>query len=136
MYRIAILADTKERGSQLAGWVEKAGRGYGMFPLVFTYEDSEQFFNMAQEMEPDGAVIDLPGVAGLDAAEHLRSLCPGCGLFWCSDLDFSLQAYRLRAEYFLLGPACEEEFKKGLSLWFEGHGRKTVGNLVGAVARN
>ncbi len=33
-----------------------------------------------QEMKPDGTVIDLPGLAGLNAAEHLCSLCPGCGL--------------------------------------------------------
>jgi len=45
------------------------------------------------------------------------------GMFWCSDLDFSLQAYRLRGKYFLFGSVCEEEFKEGLSLGFEGRGR-------------
>ncbi len=40
-----------------------------------------------------GAVIDLPGVAGLNTAEHLRFLYPGCGLFWCSDMDLALVVY-------------------------------------------
>jgi len=56
-------------------------------PPVFTYGEPEQFFSMAQEMKPDGAVIDLSGVAGLNAVGYLRSLYPGCGLFWCSDLE-------------------------------------------------
>ena len=63
-------------------------------------------------------VIALPGVAGLNAAEHLRSLCPACGMIWCSDLDFSLQAFRLRVEYFILEPVSAESFQQGLNVWF------------------
>ncbi len=122
MYRIAVLSDKKDRGRLFSQRVKKLGEEYGIFPVVETYEDPERFFDKAQEMKPDGVIIDLPGVAGLNAAEHLRSLCPGCGMIWCSDLDFSLQAYRLRAEYFILYPVCEEELREGLSLWFEGRG--------------
>ena len=41
---------------------------------------------------------------GLNAAEHLRSLYPKCGIIWCSDFDFSLHAFRLRIEYFFMKP--------------------------------
>lgn len=60
-----------------------------------------------------------PGVAGLNAAEHLRSLWSECGLIWCSDLDFSLHAYRLRAEYFIKAPFVETELAEGLSRWMK-----------------
>ena len=64
-------------------------------------------------------MIALPGVAGLNAAEHLRALCPACRIIWCSDLDFSLHAFRLRVDYFLLEPAAEEALRQGLCIWFE-----------------
>ncbi len=62
------------------------------------------------------AVIALPGVDGLNAVEHLRALCPQTRIIWCSDLDFSLHAFRLRADYFLLEPVTEEALRQGLHL--------------------
>ena len=59
------------------------------------------FFETSQKDAPTNAVIALSGVAGLNAAEHLRSLYPKCGIIWCSDLDFSLHVFRLRIDYFL-----------------------------------
>ena len=38
-------------------------------------------------------------------------------MIWCSDLDFSLHAFRLRADYFLLEPVSEEAFQLGLYTW-------------------
>ena len=58
-------------------------------------------------------------VEALNAAEHLRSLCPACRMIWCSDLDFSLHAFRLRADYFLMKPVSEEAFQRGLNAWIE-----------------
>ena len=60
----------------------------------------------------------LPGVDGLNAAEHLRSLRPGCGLSGCRDLDFALQAFRLRVEYIFMEPAEEKKIREGLEAWF------------------
>lgn len=34
-------------------------------------------------------------------------------------LDFSLHAFRLRADYFLLEPVSEEAFRRGLNAWIE-----------------
>ena len=68
---------------------------------------------------PAVVLLALPGVSGLNAAEHLRSLYPKCGIIWCSDLDFSLHAFRMRIEYFFMKPVEEQKIKEGLSIWFE-----------------
>ena len=77
------------------------------------------FFDAVRRDAPTNAVIALSGVAGLNTAEHLRSLCPACRIIWCSDLDFSLHAFRLRADYFLLKPVTDEAFRQGLRVWGE-----------------
>ena len=94
----------------------------GIFPLVEIYKDAEMFFRKIQDTVPDLVFLVLPGVSGLNAAEHLRSLHPGCGIIWCSDLDFSLHAFRLRVEYFFLEPVEEEKIQEGLRAWME-HGK-------------
>ena len=81
--------------------------------------DQEQFFGRARKTVPTVVFLALPGVSGLNAAEHLRSLYPKCGIIWCSDLDFSLHAFRLRIEYFFMKPVEEQKIKEGLSIWFE-----------------
>ena len=65
----------------------------------------------AVRLPPDVIVI-------INAAEHLRSLFPGCGIIWCSNLDFSLHAFRLRVEYFFLEPVRDDEIQEGLRAWF------------------
>ena len=81
--------------------------------------DQEQFFGRARKTVPTVVFLELPGVSGLNAAEHLRSLYPKCGIIWCSDLDFSLHAFRMRIEYFFMKPVEEQKIKEGLSIWFE-----------------
>ena len=58
-----------------------------------------------------GAIVSLPGVAGLNA------LFPDCALIWCSDMDFALHAYCMRAEYFMTMPVTAERLREGLSIW-------------------
>lgn len=116
MYHIAILADNNNLGRQLAKWSKCFCTEQNLYPVVELFIDSELFYKAMKETKPDGVIVALYGVAGLNASEHLRSLCPDCGLIWCSDLDFSLQAYRLRAEYFFKTPPTNEEFCEGLSL--------------------
>lgn len=140
VYRIAVLTDKKERGHFFSGWVKQIGAEYGTFPVVEEHEDLERFFYKAQQKQPEGIIIDLPGALGLNAAERLRALCPDCKLIWCSDLDFSLQAYRLHMAYFILNPVEETEIRNGLSLWFEEEGackkRKKINNTAKAVTVN
>lgn len=119
MYRIAVLGDWKKDAQGYVDQINRFCLKKGVFPQIQRYQDQEQFFGQIEKAEPTSAVIALPGVAGLDATEHLRRLRPDCGIIWCSDLDFSLHAFRLRIEYFILEPAAEEVFEQGLSVLFE-----------------
>lgn len=80
---------------------------------------SGNIFQTDPEIRADERVPSLHGVAGLNAAEHLRSLYPRCGIIWCSDLDFSLHAFRLRVEYFFREPLNEKMFEEGMDVWLE-----------------
>lgn len=117
MYQIFILTDDRVLREELRSWALDCLTRRGLFPQLETPEDLEAAYYRIRTLQPDLAVVALLGVAGLNAAEHLRALCPDCALVWCSDLDFSLQAYRLNANYFILGPPTMEELSTGLSRW-------------------
>ncbi|EEV01024.1 hypothetical protein ROSINTL182_07060 [Roseburia intestinalis L1-82] len=119
VYRIAVLAEQEAERQRYAEQITRFCEAKGLFPQVMQYDDQEHFFEIAQKADLTNAVIALSGVAGLNAAEHLRSLCPACRMIWCSDLDFSLHAFRLRADYFLMKPVSEEAFQRGLNAWIE-----------------
>ena len=119
MYRIAVLAEQEAERQRYAEQITRFCEAKRLFPQVMQYDDQERFFETVQKDAPTNAVIALSGVAGLNTAEHLRSLCPACRMIWCSDLDFSLHAFRLRADYFLMKPVSEEAFQRGLNAWIE-----------------
>lgn len=119
MYRISILTDNQKNKQNLFSFTKRFCAERGLFPVIEIYEDSESFFYKAKKVTPSIVIVALSGVAGLNAMERLRSLCPDCSLIWCSDVDFSLQAYRLRAEYFFKAPPTNAELCEGLSLWIK-----------------
>ena len=119
MYRIAVLTSSE---TQEAFYIEQLSRfcfERGLFPKMDCYRGQELFFDVARINAPTCTVIALPGVAGLNAVEHLRTLFPEMRIIWCSDLDFSLHAFRLRVDYFQLEPITEEAFRHGLYAWVE-----------------
>lgn len=120
MHRIAVLTEQETRGAQMEEQIARFCKEKGRFPRIEPYWNQESFFNAVLTAAFSHAVIALPGVAGLNAVEHLRALCPACRIIWCSDLDFSLHAFRLRVDYFLLEPVTEEGFRRGLLVWLEG----------------
>ena len=119
MYRIAILAERDEERNAYVDQIAQFCHAKGLWPQIADYSDQEQFFESVQRAAPSNAVIALSGVAGLNAVEHLRALCPACGVIWYSDLDFSLQAFRLRANDFSLKPVSGERLRQGLTIWLE-----------------
>lgn len=119
MYRIAVLTRRETQGAFFTKQLEQCCAERGLYPKIDHYPDQEWFFAAARKTPPTNAVIALPGVDGLNAAEHLRALCPETRIIWCSDLDFSLHAFRLRVDYFLLEPVTELALRQGLSVWFE-----------------
>ena len=119
MYRIAVLTDLKHEGEHYAKVINDYCINQKLFPLLETYQNQEVFFKEIQSNVPDIVLLVLPGVDGLNAAEHLHSLFPECGIIWCSDLDFSLHAFRLRVEYFFMEPVNELKIQEGLKAWFK-----------------
>ena len=119
MNRIAVLTEQETQGIHIEEQISRFCKRKGLFPRIEPYQDQEDFFKTVPRAAFGYAVIALPGVAGLNAVEHLRSLCPACRIIWCSDLDFSLHAFRLRVDYFLLEPVTEESFRQGLCVWLE-----------------
>ena len=119
MYRIAVVADEESVGRNYETKITRFCTERVVFPQIELHTNQELFFERIQTVKPTSVVLALSGVAGLNAAEHLRSLCPNCGVIWCSDLDFSLQAFRLRVDYFLMEPITIERLREGLSVWFE-----------------
>ena len=119
MYRIAVVADEESVGRNYETQITRFCTERGVFPQIELHTNQELFFERIQTVKPTSVVLALSGVAGLNAAEHLRSLCPNCGVIWCSDLDFSLQAFRLRVDCFLMEPITIERLREGLSVWFE-----------------
>lgn len=119
MYRITVLAETDTSAQSLAEEITRFCGERGLFPQIDCHQDQKGFFEGVQHAVPTHALIALNGVDGLNAAEHLRALLPDCRVIWCSDLDFSLQAFRLRADYFILKPIEPESLRQGLSVWLK-----------------
>ena len=76
MYRIGVLAEEKMEGWEYEKKIREFCSGHGIFPELKTYWDQETFFKQIQKSEPTSVFLALHGVAGLNAAEHLRSLYP------------------------------------------------------------
>ena len=123
MYCIAILTDQEQEGQNCAEYIRNYCTEKNVFPLIEIYQDQERFLGRTRKTVPAVVFLALPGVSGLNAAEHLRSLYPKCGIIWCSDLDFSLHAFRLRIEYFFLEPVNELKIQEGLKAWFRSEKR-------------
>ena len=119
MYHIAVLTKNETQEIFYTEQLSRFCSERGLSSKVDCYRGQEVFFEVTRKIAPTNAVIALPGVDGLNAVEHLRALFPKTRIIWCNDLDFSLHAFRLRVDYFLLEPITEETFRQGLYVWVE-----------------
>lgn len=118
MRHIWLLAEAHEL-EQLRRRIRAQCESLGCFPELKGFDHPKALFDALPKEPPDCVTVSLPGVAGLNAVEYLRRLNPDCALIWASDLDFSLQAYRLRADQFILGPPEDEALREALSCCME-----------------
>ena len=119
MYHIAVLTGSETQETFYREQLSRFCAERGLFPRVDCYRGQEVFFAVTRKNAPSNAVIALPGVDGLNAVEHLRALFPETRIIWCSDLNFSLHAFRLRADYFLLEPVTEDALRQGFCSWLD-----------------
>ena len=89
MYRIAVLINSEAQEAFFTEQISQFCAECERFPVIETFRDQE----------------------------HLRALYRNTRIIWCSDLDFSLHAFRLRADYFLLEPVTKAAFQQGLYVW-------------------
>ncbi len=131
MYRIAVLAQSPLLRTRLRRQVAAHLARMGYFPQLDTPDELEPFYYAMRASPPDGVVLAMDGVAGLNAAEHLRHLSPDCAIIWNCDLDFSLQAYRLKVDYFVKGELTEEALWEGLCRWLDQRKQCEKGRIEG-----
>jgi len=113
-----ILAADQQTRNDLTNWTRDACAGWGLFSEITAPEDTKAYLRDPPPRPPRLVILALPGVDGLNSAQELRALCPDTGLIWCCDLDFSLQAYRLEADYFFLMESLSREMlKTSLDRW-------------------
>ena len=113
MYCMSVLTDRDQDGHDYAKYISDYCMEKGIVPLIEIYQNQEVFFKQIQRRVPSMVFLSL----------HLRSLYPRCGIIWCSDLDFSLHAFRLRVEYFFMKPVEHEKIQEGLKAWLERIGK-------------
>ena len=118
MYRIAVLTDLKHEGEHYAKVINDYCINQKLFPLLETYQNQEVFLKRYKHMYRYCTSCTTWSRWTQCGKKHLRSLFPGCGIIWCSNLDFSLHAFRLRVEYFFLEPVRDDEIQEGLRAWF------------------
>ena len=118
MYHIAVLTKSETQETFYREQLSRFCAERGLFPRVDCYRGQEVFFEVARKNAPTNAVISLPGVDA-ECSGAPAGAFPGTRIIWCSELDFSLHAFRLRVDYFLLEPITEEAFRHGLYAWVE-----------------
>lgn len=80
-------------------------------------ETGEQALHMSQAMKPDIVLLDIrmPGMDGLEAAEHLNQLSkPPAIIFTTAFSDHALQAFEAHAVDYLLKPIKQERLEQAL----------------------
>ena len=107
MHRIAVLTNSMAQEAFLAEQLLRFCAEHCLFPQMDCYRDQESFFEAAHNEPLTNALIAL------------RTLCPQTRIIWCSDLNFSLHAFRLRADYFLLEPVTEDALRQGFCSWLD-----------------
>lgn len=76
-----------------------------------------ELYEKLKQAEPDVIIIAQNGVAGLNTITSIH--LPPRKLIWFSDLDFSLQAYRLCIPWFGSKPVTYQKMKHALARCIE-----------------
>lgn len=74
--------------------------------------DWQELSRQVREKTADTIIVAQDGVSGLDTITGLK--LPSARLVWFSDLDFSIQAYRLCVSYFNRKPISHEKVIQAL----------------------
>jgi len=87
------------------------------YTLCGEAENGTQALRLAAELKPDIVLLDIrmPGMDGLEVANHLTRLEPSPAIVFCTAYDeYAIKAFQHNAVGYLLKPARSEEFSAAL----------------------
>ena len=99
--RIALYNENPGELKALAGQLDRCAREHLRFAEIVPYARQEDFCSMVRDgPDFDLFVVAQDGTFSLEVVELLREERPEARIFWFSDLDFALRAYRYNADWF------------------------------------
>lgn len=85
--------------------------------IIGEAENGEQAIERATRLRPDLVILDIrmPGIDGLEVAEHLASMTPAPAILFCTAYDeYAIQAFSYHAIAYLLKPVRKEDLISAL----------------------
>lgn len=99
--KIALYNENLGELEILLGQLDQCAREYLRFVEITPYVRQEDFCSLVRDgPEVDLFVVAQDGTFSLEIVELLWEKRPHAHIFWFSDLDFALRAYRYNADWF------------------------------------
>ena len=99
--KIALYNENLRELEILLGQLDQCAREYLRFVEITLYVRQEDFCSLVRDgPEVDLFVVAQDGTFSLEIMELLWEKRPHAHIFWFSDLDFALRAYRYNADWF------------------------------------
>lgn len=99
--KIALYNENLGELEILLGQLDQCAREYLRFVEITPYVRQEDFCSLVRDgPEVDLFVVVQDGTFSLEIMELLWEKRPHAHIFWFSDLDFALRAYRYNADWF------------------------------------
>ncbi len=115
--RIAVIDNCADDRAELKNEIEEAGRKTCLSLGISEFENGEDFLAAADEEAFDLAFLDIymEGMNGIETAERLRGICPGClFVFVTVSSAYALDGFRVRALHYLVKPFSSGDIEKVL----------------------
>lgn len=109
--RIALYDENKIESGQLHRYLKQCGREIMRTVDVVVFEDYGQLCRADGE-QFELLVVAQDGTFSLEVIEMVRKRSPDIGIFWFSDLDFSIRSYFYGALWFGRKPVQIEDIRK------------------------
>lgn len=111
--KIALYNENPQELKTLSGQLDRCAREHLRFVEIVPYVRQEDFCSMVRDgPEFDLFVVAQDGTFSLEVVELLREERPQARIFWFSDLDFALRAYRCNVDWFGKKPVALPNLRK------------------------
>ncbi len=113
MWSIVVCAGDEMEREQIIGYVRSFSRENNKTVEVEGCASWPKLYEKLEQTEPDIIIIAQDGVEGLNTITNIH--LPPRRFIWFSDLDFSLQAYRLCLPWFGSKPVTYSKIVQALT---------------------